>query len=366
MKARAIAFYLPQFHPIPENNEWWGPGFTEWTNVTKARPLFRGHEQPRLPADLGFYDLRVPEVREQQANLAREAGIEGFCYWHYWFGNGRRVLERVVSEVVETGKPDFPFCLAWANESWTGRWHGLDSKMLIEQTYPGEEDYCRHFKYLRNAFKDEKYIEVDDRKLFVIYRPELIPDLDNFCGIWTRLGEKEGINGFFFLSANVFFDHKKHPQIEGVISGRDLFRVMSGISLSRPAIALKWMIERNGRQPARILEFLGSRPMRRNYSDFVRAWAAKELGDDVYPCLIPNWDNTPRSGRRGVVLMNSTPELFSVMVNATIEKIMSRPFDRRLLFIKSWNEWAEGNYLEPDQQHGLEYLDVLRGKLLDV
>ena len=142
--ARLIAFYLPQFHPIPENDQWWGRGFTEWTNVGKARPLFRGHYQPRLPADLGYYDLRVPEVREAQAELARNAGIEGFCYYHYWFG-GKRLLERPFTEVINSGKPRFPFCLCWANQTWSGVWHGAPERVLIEQTYPGREDCVKHF-----------------------------------------------------------------------------------------------------------------------------------------------------------------------------------------------------------------------------
>ena len=157
-KARVIAFYLPQYHPIPENDAFWGRGFTEWTNVTKAKPLFKGHKQPKLPTELGYYDLRVSEVREQQASLAKEVGIEGFCYWHYWFGNGKRILERVFNEVLESDKPDFPFCLGWANESWTGRWHGLENEIIVEQTYPGEDDFKNHFFSILPALKDKRYI----------------------------------------------------------------------------------------------------------------------------------------------------------------------------------------------------------------
>ncbi|MBQ4029820.1 MAG: glycoside hydrolase family 99-like domain-containing protein, partial [Prevotella sp.] len=173
MKARVIAYYLPQFHPIPENDKYWGKGFTEWTNVAKARPLFRGHYQPRIPADLGFYDLRMPEVREAQAELAREAGIEGFCYWHYWFGHGKRLLERPFNEVVASGKPDFPFCLAWANHDWTTKtWEkGVKDGMIAEQLYLGKEDYRLHFNTLLPAFKDHRYIRIDGKPLFVIYDP---------------------------------------------------------------------------------------------------------------------------------------------------------------------------------------------------
>ena len=168
-KTRAIAFYLPQYYPTPENDEWWEKGFTEWTNVTKALPIFPGHHQPNLPSELGFYDLRIPEVREQQADLARNHGIEGFCYWHYWFGNGKRILDRVFKEVLESGKPDFPFCLAWANETWKGVWHGLGDKPLAEQTYPGIKDYTAHFHEVLRACQVSRYIRVYNRLLFMNY-----------------------------------------------------------------------------------------------------------------------------------------------------------------------------------------------------
>jgi lipopolysaccharide biosynthesis protein len=171
-KIRSIAFYLPQFHPIKENNEWWGKGFTEWTNVGKARPLFKGHYQPRIPADLGYYDLRLDEVRVEQALMAKEFGIEGFCYWHYWFGNGRTLLERPFKEVLESGSPDFPFCLAWANETWKGFAHGLKNRnVLIEQKYLGERDDTDHFYKVLPAFKDKRYIKVNSKPVFLIYKP---------------------------------------------------------------------------------------------------------------------------------------------------------------------------------------------------
>src|SRR6266498_1716919 len=158
---RLIAFYLPQYHPIPENDEWWGKGFTEWTNVAKARSLYRGHRQPNLPADLGFYDLRLAESRFAQAELAQKYGIEAFCYWHYYFGNGKRLLERPFQEVLSSKKPDFPFCLAWANQTWTGIWHGSPNKILIEQIYPGLEDFKQHFYQVLPAFTDDRYLRID-------------------------------------------------------------------------------------------------------------------------------------------------------------------------------------------------------------
>src|SRR5690606_21147409 len=203
-KARVIAFYLPQYHPIPENDETWGKGFTEWTNVGKARPLFKGHYQPRVPADLGYYDLRLPEVREAQAQMAREAGIEGFMYWHYWFGNGKRVLERPFNEVLESGKPDFPFCLGWANHSWTT--HSWNSKtqwkknaVIFEQLYPGVDDFINHFNTVLPAFKDSRYITVDDKPIFMGYAPQEIPDVKLFVTTWRKLAEENGLPGIHFV-----------------------------------------------------------------------------------------------------------------------------------------------------------------------
>ena len=173
--ARFIAFYLPQFHPTKENDEWWGKGFTEWVSVAKARPLYRGHVEPHIPADLGFYDLRIPEIREQQAELAKEAGIEAFCYWHYWFGEGKRLLERPFNEVLTSGKPDFPFCLAWANHSWYKKLWDSQARekdlLLIEQKYLGIEDYKSHFYAMLPAFKDDRYFRVNGKLFFIVYDP---------------------------------------------------------------------------------------------------------------------------------------------------------------------------------------------------
>ena len=204
MKARIIALYLPQFHPIPENDQWWGPGFTEWTNVVKARPLFKGHVQPKLPADLGFYDLRLPETREAQARLAREAGIEGFCYYHYWFG-GKQLLERPFNEVLASGKPDFPFCLCWANHSWSNKtWNRKSNlqanSMLMEQTYPGIEDDTAHFMSLLTAFKDSRYITVDDKPVFFLFNPWEHTRVKEWIETWQRLARENGLKGLYLVA----------------------------------------------------------------------------------------------------------------------------------------------------------------------
>ena len=204
-KARVIAFYLPQFHPIPENDLWWGKGFTEWTNVTKGRPLFRGHKQPHVPADLGYYDLLDPQVRLKQAELAREAGVDGFCYWHYWFGNGRQLLEKPLQEVIRLGQPDFPFCLGWANHNWEKKlWNSeispLSKQLLAKQLYPGVEDIDRHFYAMLPAFKDPRYMRIDNRLIFLVYTPHENPLMQTHIERWQELAVKEGLGGFYFIA----------------------------------------------------------------------------------------------------------------------------------------------------------------------
>jgi len=346
--ARLIAFYLPQFHPIPENDEWWGKGFTEWTNAAKAKPLFRGHDQPHLPADLGFYDLRAPETRAAQAELAREHCIEGFCYYHYWF-SGRRLLERPFNEVLASGAPDFPFCLCWANETWTGVWHGEPNRILIEQTYPGRADHERHFETLLPAFKDPRYICVDGCPVFVLYQPRAIPDTVDTMQFWRDMARRAGLPGLHLVGNDI-----------GNLTPSDLgldAATKSCLPERRPWVSrrrpLKWLRRR--------FEELAGRPTIYQYADVLQSLLpADEAGTAKYPCLIPNWDNTPRSGANGLVLHGSTPELFRIHAEQGLDRVRDRDADHRIVFVKSWNEWAEGNYLEPDQRFGHEYLKVVR------
>jgi hypothetical protein len=358
-KVRVLAFYLPQFHPIPENDAWWGDGFTEWTNVKKGRPLFRNHHQPNLPADLGYYDLRNTVVRNAQAELAREAGIEGFVYWHYWFGNGRQLLERPFREVLDSGSPDFPFCLAWANESWTGKWHGLEDKILIGQEYPGMDDYTAHFNSLKNAFSDHRYIRVNGRILFLIYKPWKIPDQKAFTDCWRKLALEEGISDFYFIGVS---DTPIPPEsgFDGIISGapdlpeKTIFPTFAEQLFHR-------IFSLNLRNWLRVLNRVG--PEVYPYASFVHHTFNLPLPANEFPVVIPNWDNTPRVGRNGIVLHGSSPELFSMLMQKSIGRVADKPDGEKLIFIKSWNEWAEGNYLEPDRQWGKEYLDALRNVL---
>jgi len=343
-----LALYLPQYHPIPENDEWWGAGFTEWTKVTRARPLFRGHVQPHLPADLGFTDLRVPETREAQADMARRFGVTGFCYWHYWFA-GHRLLERPFDEVVATGRPDFPFCLAWANQTWSGIWHGAPDRILIEQTYPGPEDDAAHFASLLPAFRDPRYVRVAGRPVFFVYQPGSLPDPARFVETWQKMAADAGLGGLYLVASLGESDYRNQ-----VADGFD-----AGVLFRFPF---------TGDATAKVRDRLIGRgfmhgPRRYPYLD-VLADPPAELTGRLFPGIYPNWDNTPRSGRLGVVATGATPERFAAHVRRALELVAGHPPDQQVVVIKSWNEWAEGNYLEPDAEVGTARLEALRHELV--
>jgi hypothetical protein len=342
-----LALYLPQYHPIPENNEWWGAGFTEWTNVTRARPLFRGHLQPHLPADLGFTDLRVPETREAQADLARRFGVTGFCYWHYWFA-GRRLLERPFDEVLATGKPEFPFCLAWANQTWSGIWHGAPDRILIQQTYPGPDDDAAHFASLLPAFRDQRYVRVAGRPVLFVYQPGNLPDPARFVESWQKMATDAGLGGLYLVASLGESDYRS--QVADGFDAGVLFRY----PFARDAtVKVRDRLVDQG---------LLRGPKRYSYLDSLADPPAKFTGR-LFPGIYPNWDNTPRSGRAGVVATGASPDRFAAHVRRAIEQVAGHPRDEQVLVVKSWNEWAEGNYLEPDAEVGTARLEALRREL---
>jgi hypothetical protein len=351
--SRIIATYLPQYHPIPENDEWWGAGFTEWDNVATARSLFFGHNQPHIPADLGFYDLRMPEIREAQAKLAKEAGIEGFCYWHYWFGNGKQLLERPFNEVVNTGKPDFPFCVGWANHSWYKKNWGADrekDKLLIEQTYPGEQDHINHFFSLLKAFKDERYIRVDGKLFFLIYLPLEVHDIRKFILIWRKLAKDNGLNDFYFVGQMYCGRGEKKILELG-------FDAVSNRSLGNIHEKAPILMKTYKRMISRVFKI----PIRYNYSKavkFINSELDKE--DNRIPGLWPNYDHTPRSKHKGIVYTGSNPAIFYMHAFQTLNLVKNKLPEHQLVILMSWNEWGEGNYMEPDREFGKKYIYALR------
>jgi len=349
--ARVIAFYLPQYHPIPENDEWWGKGFTEWTNATKAKPLFHGHYQPHLPADLGFYDLRVPETREAQAQMARQYGIEAFCYYRYWFG-GKQLLERPFEDMLESGRPDFPFCICWANATWTGIWHGNPKEILVEQTYPGEVDHQAHFQSLLRAFRDQRYLRVDGKPLFMIYKPADLPDARKVADLFRTMASQAGLPGLFLVgvSHRDGWDPKTHGFDAAIV--QNLPGLQAHVPWRYPLLRSKAKLG-------------GHRLTIYDYCDLLDTFIPEKVREQEFlPCLIPSWDNTPRSGMNGLIMRGSTPSLFQRSVRQALEKISAKPPEHRLVFLKSWNEWAEGNHMEPDLRHGHAYLEALRAELI--
>lgn len=360
-KVRAIAFYLPQFYPTPENDEWWAPGFTEWTNVGKARPLFRGHYQPRVPADLGYYDLRVPETREKQAEMARTYGIEGFCYWHYWF-NGRRLLDLVFREVVESGKPDFPFCLCWANHSWYAKTWNPNSpdKLLIEQTYDGESDYIAHFDAMLPAFKDNRYIRIDGKLVFGIFDVGF-KEFKAFSSCWNRLAKENGIGEFYFfgLCQEAYqIPIARNNGFDNVVADS----LVDTHYFSESKLKRKWgLIKRDYFHQPHVVHY-------DNYVTYSLGFFRNNYEKDphIIPCIEPGFDHSPRSGIRGVVFDKTTPEKWGQVCKGVIDLIVnSKTHSEKVMFIKAWNEWAEGNYLEPDLKYGKGFLDEFASKIFE-
>ena len=350
-KARVIAFYLPQFYPTPENDEWWGPGFTEWTNVARMRPLFEGHYQPRLPGELSFYDLRLPSIRERQAELAQIAGIEGFCYWHYWFGNGKRLLDQVFREVVESGKPNFPFCLCWANHSWYNKlWNpNVPDKLLIEQNYPGEQDYIDHFYAMLPAFQDKRYIKIRGKLLFGFFEPADF-DASEFMKIWNLLAIKNGLEGFHFFDFS--YGMNKYQSINHSLFDSTVLDVF--FSAFNNNEVKKFYKNKKLTTKAKPIRVATYKRYRKICNQLFRQTPL------VYPCIIPGFDHSPRSNTKGHILYDCTPEEWGGLVKDTVALFSYRPYEENLIFIKAWNEWGEGNYLEPDIKFGRKYIDELK------
>ncbi|WP_051450497.1 glycosyltransferase WbsX family protein [Actinospica robiniae] len=338
-----VAFFLPQFHPIPENDRWWGAGFTEWTHAAAARPLFDGHIQPRLPADLGFYDLRVPETRRAQWEMASQYGVTALCYWHYWFGDGAQLLARPAMDLLENPKLPHRYCLGWANQSWTGVWHGRGDEILQQQRYPGQADHVRHFQYLLPHFLDERYLKVEAKPVLYLFRPGAIPDLPGLAALWLQMAADAGLPGLYLVgdADGSWMRQADHPLDAAVWNpappprGHELEQSFAGVPL------------REG-------------PRAYLYDEIYAAWLLSGLPADVrqHPCVVPGFDNTPRSGSRGVLLHRPDPDVFEAAVETAVRRERAMP-GPRMVFVKSWNEWAEGSIMEPDQLFGRSFLRAL-------
>jgi len=344
---RLIAFYLPQFHPIPENDLWWGNGFTEWTNVTRAVPIFEGHHQPQLPADLGFYDLRVPETREAQAKLARAHGIFGFCYYYYWF-NGKKLLQRPLEEVVASGKPDFPFCVCWANENWTRRWDGGESKILIEQRHSesGDREFLRT---LLPILQDRRYIRVDGKPLLLIYRTDLFSNPRRATQIWREEAAKASLELYLVRGEGY---STCQPESIGFDAAHEFPPIGLPVDLSVDPSRLR--IYRPQEFSFRLHDYrkLAYFMMRREEADYTR-----------FRGVMVAWDNTARRRNNADIFVNGDPIAYWAWLSEAIQKTSRMPHDKQLIFVNAWNEWAEGCHLEPDQRYKRAYLEATSAAL---
>lgn len=360
-KIKVVAFYLPQYHPFPENDEWWGKGFTEWTNVGKAKKLFPRHYQPHVPADLGYYDLRLPVVREQQAEMAKAYGLSAFCIYHYWFGDGKVLMERPLNDMLKLKSPEFPFLLCWANHSWENKnWNSdsqrMERKMLIEQKYLGLDDAEKQFYYLLDAFKDERYFKIKGRLAYVFYRADMIPYYKEMCELWNKLAEENGLPGFYFISNVSDMSLLNHPANQYMES--NCLCLMSEVWGGYSSLS--------NRIKEKLSKFIGVPTRVVSYKNAIGKMVSNLFSENrIIPVVVPNWDHSPRLGANGTIFHNSTPNLFEKLFSQTIDLVKEKSDDERIVFVKSWNEWAEGNHLEPDLRYGTGYLEVIKRGLLN-
>ena len=357
MTVRPIAIHLPQFHPFPENDQWWGKGFTEWTNVAKSRPLFEGHYQPHIPADLGFYDLRLEESRIAQAELAREYGIYGFCHYHYWF-NGKRLMQRPLDDMLRTGTPDFPFLLCWANENWNRRWDGNEAQSLIRQEY-SEKDDIEHIHFLcKTFFADPRYIRVNGKPFFIVYRPKLFPDIKDTIRTWRREAINAGL-GELYLGYMQGFRTKEDPVSLGFDVAVDF---QPDFYTSLPVY--RGTFSKRMQDMLRFKKTVYADNSIRSYPAYVKS--VKSLPTPSYkqfPCVSPMWDNTARRKSGAFILKDSDPAVYEDWLRFELNKFAPPSPEENFVFINAWNEWAEGNHLEPCQKWGRAYLEATQRAL---
>lgn len=376
-KIKPIAFYLPQFHTIPENDKFWGKGFTEWTNVRKATPLFEGHNQPRVPLNENYYDLMDDNIKIWQSDLAQEHGIFGFCYYHYWFKDGKKLLEKPAEQMLVNKKVTIPFCFSWANENWSKRWDGGNKEIIMEQNYGHLSEWISHINYLIKFFQDDRYITFDGDPVFIIYKPELIPNLNEMIKCWNHEVSKYGFKKICFIIQNPswFYSPTYNPSMfDFQIKFEPFFSITHRIknfkkleymkkiySLSRlikidPIFELIFKNLKTGKE----LTHRGDYLVKHEYDEVWETIINSKNDDFFINGIFVDWDNTPRS-KNGRVFLGASPEKFELNLNLLKTKLNNQKFPA--FFINAWNEWAEGTYLEPDTKNELRYLEALKKSL---
>lgn len=364
---KVIAFYLPQFHSIPENDKWWGKGFTEWVNVKKATPLFPNHYQPRVPLNKNYYNLLDPETMKWQVETANDYGIYGFCFYHYWF-SGKKLLEKPVEAFLERKELNTHFCLCWANESWTNTWANGSADVIMQQSYGGKNEWKEHFDYLLDYFKDDRYIVNNNKPLLVIYRPELIDCLDEMLTYWNQLAKQNGFDGIEYAYQNVSYylsSNRNDELFSYAIEYQPnwAFALQNLSTLQRIKKDFLIFVEKrlkfNLREKLQVLKGL-------QRCDYAEIWNyilnSKPNTSISVPCAFVDWDNTPRKGKRGMVVENANPVDFKKFFTQLLDKA-EKEFKQDMVFVFAWNEWAEGGYLEPDEKYRYEYLKAIKDSL---
>lgn len=358
---KIIAFYLPQFHTFPENDEWWGKGFTEWTSVKKAKPLFENHNQPRVPLNGDYYDLTIVENLEKQAKIAKENGIYGFCHYHYWFEN-KQLMEKPTDLMLKNSSVDIPFCLCWANHDWNKGWANKSRELLMKQTYGNKEEWEKHFYYLLPFFKDERYIRVNDKPLFVIYLPHKIECLTEMINLWQDLAKKNGLKGICLSYQEPSYNHTTSNTGELFDFG---IEYQPNIAIREELTKRKYVIIRGLNRLADKFPFLRSK-LTSMCLDYDKVWNRIlnkfPIDNKMIPGAFVDWDNTPRHQNRGSLCLGVTPEKFEYYLTKQIKRA-KEIYKKDILFLFAWNEWGESGYLEPDEKNGFKMLKSVKSAL---
>lgn len=362
--------YFPQFHSIRENDEWWGKGFTDWHNVKIARPQFREHHQPRVPSNHNYYDQSLVDTIRWQVDLARRYGIHGFCHYHYWF-DGTQLLQTPTELLLQNPDIDMPFCLSWANETWSRRWDGLDHHILIQQTHPPEEEsWRRHFEYLIRAWKDPRAIKVDGKPVFSIYRPQRISHIDQMLACWRKWAEAEGLPGLYFIFQKQYeLPNRKCLQSFDATFQFQPFEAIYSPSFDKKSIRHSPLMTVFRRLPASIQDRLRAARTRvfkqLTFHDYDTVWqqVVKVRPDEqltTFPGAYVDWDNTPRYKNRATVFRGASPQRFEYWLDQLASSMSQRNLPENFVFLNAWNEWSEGTYLEPDEKYDHRYLEAIQ------
>lgn len=355
MRPQIIAFYLPQFHTIPENDEWWGKGFTDWVNVKKSKPLFKGHLQPRVPEN-GYYDLADVEVMRTQADMARKYGLSGFCFYHYWFA-GKLLLEKPAAQLLEHPDIDMPYCFSWANEPWARTWDGKARQVLMPQAYGAEEDWRKHFDYLLPFFQDQRYMKHDGAPVFLIYKSRSIPRCGEMMQKWIAWAQEAGLAGIHFVQT---IRERQLDQRELPFSAQVEFEPARSIHQQS---ALSLQMQRVRRLAINIYNKVSQKKHPTNaripFKNMAHISLSNNSPKGTYGGVFAGWDNSPRRGENATIILPPTKQEFAEYLRAKLRQTRE-VYGTNTIFVNAWNEWAEGTYLEPDTELHYSYLEAIR------